>query len=112
MSVQLRILLAVGALSAFLFVARNIRKNKIRMEDAVFWVVLSVLLLVVALVPQIAIRCAALIGFISASNFVFLVIVGLLLMKLFSLSAEVSRLKFKVESLVQEEALTRHERMQ
>lgn len=110
MPITLRILLAAGALVAFLIVVKNIKKNKIRMEDAIFWVLLSFILVVVAAVPKIALWCAARLGFISASNFVFLVVIGLLLMKVFSLSAEVSRLKFKVESLVHEEALRNKEK--
>lgn len=45
-------------------------------------------------------------GFISTSNFVFLVIIGVLLLKVFTSSIEISRLKYQVHQLAQEIALT------
>ncbi len=105
MPLQQRLLLLAGAILAFLFVTRRVRKRKIRMDDAIFWIVVSIMLVVVAAFPQLALWCAARLGFISASNFVFLLVVGLLLIKVFTLSAELSLLKHKVEELTQEVAL-------
>jgi hypothetical protein len=105
MSLSLRILLLVGALLAFWFVIVRVRRNKILMQDAIYWVLLSVLILVAAIFPQIFIWLSRALGFISPSNFVFLVIVALLLVKIFSNSIEISMLRHKVEELAQEAAL-------
>ena len=70
---------------------------------------LSFVLVFVALFPGLAIICADALGFISASNFVFLVIMGLLLVKVFGLTAQVSMLRHKVEELSQEIALAEHD---
>lgn len=102
---QLRVLLFVGALLALLVVCRHVRKSKILVEDAIFWAVLSVVLVFLAIFPQIAICVSNLLGFISASNFVYLVIMVLLLWKVFTASSEISRLKSKVNELAQEIAL-------
>lgn len=105
MSRALRILLIVGAVLVFLGIASRIRKKKILMQDAIYWVVLSFLLVLAALFPGIIIGLADLLGFMSPSNFVFLVIVALLLIKIFSNSAEISMLRHKIEELTQEVAL-------
>ena len=105
MAIQLRILLILGALLALGVVARRVRRNKILMDDAIFWLVLALVLVFVALFPGLAIICASELGFISASNFVFLIIVGLLLVKVFGLTGEVSMLRHKVNELTQEIAL-------
>lgn len=102
---SLRALLVIGALFALGVVGRQVKKDKIMIEDAVFWVVLAAVLVFLALFPGIAITLAAQLGFMSASNFVYLAIIVLLLWKVFTNSAEISRLKAKINELAQEMAL-------
>ena len=106
MPLPLRVLLVLGALFTFYMITRRVRKKKILMQDAIYWLVLGVLILIVAIFPSGIIRLAAWLGFMSASNFVFLIIVALLLIKIFSLSCDVSLLRHKVEELSQEDALS------
>ncbi len=103
--VSLRILLVCGALFALGVVGRKVKKNKILVEDAVFWVVSAFVLVLLALFPGIAVSVAYALGFVSPSNFVYLCIIALLLWKVFVNSAEISRLKNKVDELAQEVAL-------
>lgn len=101
----LRIMLVLGALCAFGIVSAQVKKSKILVEDAIFWVVTAAILVIIAAFPQLAIGIANALGFMSASNFVYLVIIALLLWKVFSNSTELSRLKAKVNELAQEIAL-------
>lgn len=105
MSTSLRLLLVIGALCALVAVGSRVKKSKILMEDAIFWVVAAVVLVIVAAFPSIAINLAFALGFLSPANFVFLVIIALLLWKVFTNSSELSRLKAKVNELAQEVAL-------
>lgn len=105
-SIPLRISLILGSLLAVLVVARNIKKEKMLIEDAVYWMVAAFTLLLLAIFPNIATTLAAAFGFMSPINFVFLVVIAFLLWKAFSNSAEISRLKAKVSELSQEIALT------
>ena len=101
----LRILLVAGAVLALVVVGRQVRRQKILVEDAVFWVVLAAIFIVLAVFPGVAIELAHALGFMSASNFVYLAIIVLLLWKVFTNSGEISRLKTKVNELAQEIAL-------
>lgn len=101
----LRALLVLGAVAALYVVGKQVKKQKILVEDAVFWVVVAVVFVVIAVFPDIAINLAYALGFMSASNFVYLVIIALLLWKAFTNSAEISRLRTKVNELAQEIAL-------
>ena len=105
MSFALRMLLVLGAVLALAFVIHRIRKSMLLMGDAIFWVALTVLLVILAIFPGIAITCSQLLGFISPSNFVFLFITVLLMAKMFANSSEISMLKHRVNELAQEEAL-------
>lgn len=105
MALSLRILCIAGALVTFWVITGNIRRKKVQIEDSIFWVVLSCALLVVAVFPQIATFVSRLLGFQSPSNFVFVVVIAILLVRLFSLSTEVSSLRHRLNELAQEEAL-------
>ncbi len=105
MSLQLRILCIVGAFITFVVITTNIRRKKMQIEDSIFWIVLSAALVVVAFFPQIAIELSRLLGFVAPSNFVFVVVIAILLVKLFQLSTDVSLLRHKLNELAQEEAL-------
>lgn len=107
MSVALRIVLLVGAVITFVLITRQIRKHRIQVEDAIFWVALSAVLLLLAIFPGIAYFFAKLFGFQAASNFVFCALIAILIVREFSSSAEISRLKHKVNQLVQELALAK-----
>ena len=109
MSIVLRIVLILGALLALSIVVRKVRKSKIRIADSVYWVCAAVLLLVLAIFPGIAFFFSGLLGFLSPSNFVFVVVIALMLLKLFNLACDVSRLTDKVEQLSQELALSKKE---
>lgn len=101
----LRVLLIVAAVCALGVVGHQVKKEKLLIEDAVFWVVSAAILVIVAVFPDVAINLAYDLGFMSASNFVYLVIIALLLWKVFVCSSEISRLKVKVNELAQEIAL-------
>ena len=103
----LRALLVIGAVAALFVVGKQVKKQKILVEDAVFWVVVAVVFVVIAIFPDIAINLAHALGFMSTSNFVYLVIISLLLWKAFTNSAEISRLRTKVNELAQEIALSK-----
>ncbi|MGI6230029.1 MAG: DUF2304 domain-containing protein [Tractidigestivibacter sp.] len=105
MSPVLRVVLIVGAFLSLWIVVKRVRKSKIRVGDSVYWVLCAVLLLLLAIFPQIAFFFSGLLGFLSPSNFVFCMIIFLMLIKLFNLSCDVSRLTDKVEQLAQELAL-------
>jgi hypothetical protein len=109
MSIVLRIVLIFGALFALSIVVRKVKKSKIRIADSVYWVCAAVLLLILAIFPRIAYFFSDLLGFLSPSNFVFLVVIALMLLKLFNLACDVSRLSDKVEQLSQELALEKKE---
>ena len=105
MSVLLRLFLITGALVLFYFVAYGIRKSMILMGDAIFWVLFSILLIVLAVFPGIAFWFSEMFGFISPSNFVFLCIIAILLAKMFANSSEISLLKYRINEIAQENAL-------
>ena len=105
MTLVLRILLLIGALFAMGIVINSVRKSKIRISDSVYWVVSAGILVLFALIPQLAYFFDGLFGFMSPANFVLLLVIVLMLIRIFHQSCAISKLTFKVEQLSAELAL-------
>ena len=105
MTGNLRIFLLIGAALLLVLVARKIKKSQFDTHDTFFWLGLSVLLILAAAFPQLVYVASDLLGFQSASNFVFLAVIAILLWRLFRLQENVVTLRRKLTTLVQEIAL-------
>ena len=105
MTGNLRIFLLIGAALLLVLVARKIKKSQFDTHDTFFWLGLSVLLILAAAFPQLVYAVSYLLGFQSASNFVFLAVIAILLWRLFRLQESVVALRGKLTTLVQEIAL-------
>lgn len=103
----LRVCLIVGSLITAVYVLRRVRHAKIQIEDTIFWLLFSGVLLVLAIFPGIAYWAANLLGFMSPINFVYIVIIFLLLVKQFFMSIRLSQLDSKVRMLTEQVALDR-----
>lgn len=104
-TVPYRILLALAALVILLAMLRKIRKSEMRISDSLFWLFFVITLIVLALFPEIAFFFSGLLGIESPANLVFLYVIALLLIREFASTVELSRLRGKVITLAQEEAL-------
>ena len=105
MTLVLRILLLIGALFAMGIVINSVRKSKIRISDSVYWVVSAGILVLFALIPQLAYFFSGLFGFMSPANFVLMLVIVMILIRLFHQSCAISKLTYKVEQLSAELAL-------
>ncbi len=105
MSVTLRILLFAVSVSVVLFVLRKIRRAQLNIDDSIYWILFSLLVLILSIFPQIAVWASELLGVQSPANFVFLVMIFMVLMKLFYVSIDLSIQKHRLNHLVQNLAL-------
>lgn len=105
MSDTLKALLVVASILTVAWIFRKIRKNKVKMEDAIFWIFFAGILLILAIFPEISYKLCQIFGIMSPSNLVFLVIIFLLVEKIFTLSIIVSQLEDKIGVLSAEVAL-------
>ena len=107
MSLALRILLMIFSVGFVYFVLKRIHKDQLRIQDSIFWILLSVLVLILAFFPHIAIGMSRQLGIISPVNFVFLVFIFCAFIKIFSMAAKISNLEDKINKLSYEEAKRR-----
>lgn len=101
----MRIFLIAGSVIAFMFVVHFIRKSRVRIEDTMFWIIMCVALVVISVFPQIPFWFARLVRVESPANFVFLVMIAILLVNQFYMTLKISRLQIKITELVQRIAI-------
>ena len=105
MSVILRILLIIASICLMCWILHKIKKLKVKMESAIYWIIFCFSLLMLAVFPQISFSLANIFGVMSPSNLVFLIIIFALLIKVFTLSTAVSQLEEKIVVLAAEVAV-------
>ena len=110
MSVALRILLIAGSVWTAFYVLRRVRKSRMRTEDSVFWLLFSLILVVMGIFPDLVTDLASLMGVMSAANLVFLVVIFLLMIKLFLMDQRISALQRQAAETAQEVAIRTREK--
>lgn len=105
-----RILLIVVSLITTYYILRRIRQSKLQIEYAIFWILFSGVLIVFSLFPWLVSMFTRLIGMQLPVNFIFLLFIFVLMVKLFFMTIELSTLENKVKDLTQELALEEKER--
>ena len=105
MGISLRLALFVGSVLTFIFINRYIKKSRVRIEDTMFWVVFSAMIVVISIFPQLPMTVSYLLKIDSPANFVFLVIIFVLLVHQFFLTMKLSRTEIKLRELVQSVAI-------
>ena len=105
MSITLRCVLLFSALVTGFWILRKIYKCKVKLQDAIYWFCISVILAILGIFPGIAYVCSHLIGIQAPVNFIFLLVIALVIVKLFTLSIMVSQLEDKIVILSAELAV-------
>lgn len=108
MSTTLRFLLLIAAVFTAVWILYKIRKLKVKMEHAIFWIMFALILCLLGVFPELTYWLTRVMGIISPANLIFLVIIFLLIEKVFTLSIVVSQLEEKVSILSAEVALRSH----
>lgn len=99
------IILIAASLITAVFVIRKIRKSQFKIGDTLYWLVFCLLLLLMSIFPKAVSWVSDLIGFEASSNFIFVAIIFLLLVKMFLLDARVSKNEDKLTKLTQKYAI-------
>ena len=109
MTLTLRIVLIVASVLVVFYTIRKIRKSQLNIDDSVFWIGFSVMLLIMSIFPQVVTFFTQLLGIASPVNFVFLFVIFLIIIKLFKLAIDLSITKHRLNHLIQRIAIINHD---
>ena len=99
MSLTLRIILIVSSILSFIFCIRRIKQSKLKIVNSVVWLLGSLALILMALFSQVIAWISTKLGFMAPVNFVFLVLIGFLLIQSFIDNIRISELNEKIKEL-------------
>lgn len=99
------IALIVGCVVTAVFVLKKIKKSQFKIGDTLYWLFFCLFLLLMSIFPRAIFLISDFIGFESPSNFTFVIIIFLLLVKIFLLDARVAKVEDKLTKLVQKYAI-------
>ena len=102
MSISLRLGLVVVALVMLIIVLSQLKKRKIPVKYSLVWMLSSLIILLIAIIPQLFIGIANLLGFVTMSNLVIAMFIFILLMISLTLTVIVSGQRKKITLLMQE----------
>lgn len=105
MTFYLRLFLLIASLLFMFVVYSAIAQKKLSVRDSLTWLLFSILLLGMAIFPQIVNKFMRLVGIATPSNFVFLFAIIILSLISFTLSMQVSGLNRDVRRLIQMNAI-------
>lgn len=98
------VLIVVSALTTFVII-RKIQKSQMRIEDSIFWIGFSFMLILFSVFPQIVFLMSDLSGTQTPVNFIFTFIIFVLIVKLFGMTMRMSQLETKLRDLVERLAI-------
>ena len=108
MSITLRIILIICSFLAFLLCIKKIKKAQLKIENSVIWMLGSIILILMSIFSNAVEYISSKLGFIAPVNFVFLVIMGFLLIQTFIDNIRISKLNEKIKDLNHYIALQEH----
>lgn len=109
MSITLRVFLIICSIISFIFCIRRIKQAKLKVTNAFIWMLGSFTLILMAIFSDAVAWIANKLGFIAPVNFVFLVIIGFLLVQTFVDNIRISTLNEKIKDLNHAIALKEYE---
>ena len=101
MSIPFSFVLVACAVGVFAYILRKIRKSEITIADSTFWFLFAGSIVLLAVFPQIAFFFSELLQIQSPSNFVFLYVIAVLVIREFSCTVELSRMRSRLTALTQ-----------
>lgn len=108
MTVTLRVVVIVASILTTLMIMRKIRQSKLQIEDSIFWIGFSLILILFSIFPGLPDLLSRLAGTYTTANFIYLMVIFLLIVKLFHMSIKMSQLETRVKELAQEMALEKN----
>ncbi len=99
MTITLRVILIIGSLIAFFLCVKRIKQAKLKVSNSVMWMVGCLILILMSIFSNVVEWISVKLGFIAPVNFVFLTMIGFLLIQMFIYNIRISELNEKIKDL-------------
>lgn len=99
MTITLRIILIGCSLLSFVLCVKKVKQSKLKVTDSIIWVIGSFILILMSIFSSVVEWISTQLGFLAPVNFVFLVVIGFLLVESFISNMKISILNEKIKNL-------------
>ena len=99
MTITLRVILIIGSFIAFFLCVKRIKQAKLKVSNSVMWMVGCLILILMSIFSNVVEWISVKLGFIAPVNFVFLTMIGFLLIQMFIYNIRISELNEKIKDL-------------
>lgn len=110
MTITLRIILIICSLISFVLCIKRIKQAKLKVANSVIWMSGSILLILMSIFSNVVEWISNKLGFMAPVNFVFLIMIGFLLIQTFIDNIRIATLNEKVKDLNHYIALKEYEK--
>ena len=105
MTAVLRVVLIIVSVLTTLMIMRKIQKSQMRIEDSIFWLGFSFMLILFSVFPQVVYVMSDLSGTQTPVNFIFTFIIFVLIVRMFRMTVKISQLETRLRDLVERIAI-------
>lgn len=105
MSLRLQVVIAIGAVLTFIYIAEQVRSGKLELKYALIWFLVDVLLLIFDLFPHLLNGLTSFLGITLPINMLTFLGLVFVLMIIFSQTIVISNLTRRCKRLIQEVGL-------
>ncbi len=109
MSITLRVFLILCSIISFILCIRKVKQSKLKVTNSIIWIIGSFILIVISIFSSTVEWISQKLGFIAPVNFVFLILIGFLLIQVFIDNIRISTLSEKIKDLNHAIALKEYE---
>lgn len=102
MNINLKLSLIILLLLQLILIANRVKRKKMTMKYASFWIFLIIIMSVIVVFPSIVFKLSKLAGFEEASNMIFLLGFFFLFYVSFIITTSISIQNEKIKTLIQE----------
>ena len=99
---NLQIEISIAAIILFILIFINLAKNRMSVRHSLAWLLLPIVFLLIAIFPAPLEVFSNWLGFETFSNFVFLIVIALLILLIFFLTVSISNQQNQITKLNQE----------
>lgn len=107
---KIQIEMSIAAILLLSLIIFSLKKNSISIKSSVAWLLLPIVFLIIAIFPGPIASFASWLGFETLSNFIFLIIIGLLIILSFFLTIIISHQQTQITKLIQEISILKHKK--
>ena len=105
MSLELKLTATLFLIIVTLIILYLVRKGKISIKYSLLWFIPSIILLIFIIAPIFLNKITNILGFKTASNMIFALLIGLIIIIIIALTVIVSKQKDQIRLLIQEISL-------